>query len=147
MAVWATTADRSASGAVPAYRRTISIRDRSRLLSLVIVSCTFFGWTMGSTAQERSPPNQPPVDAAQGSAPSSDSRREFLDYLRRMNRRLDRLSKQNADLTRENKMLAEQFDDLSRQSRFPSFQSDLTRDPFIADFSGFSNLSGRDRGR
>src|SRR4029077_4249137 len=104
--------------------------------SIVFVSCTFFGWTTGSTAQERSPPNPLFADPADPVAPTANSYDEVFDNLRRMERRIDRLMKQNEGLAGENRTLAEKFRELSRQSRIPNSQGDLTRDSF------FSNLSG-----
>jgi phosphate-selective porin OprO/OprP len=114
----------------------ISIMNRPPLLSLVIVSCTLLGWTAGTTAQERPPSVQPMNNSAEAIAPATNSNGEVFEFLRRMDRRIELLTKQNEDLARENKMLADQFRDLSWQIAIPSPDSGLTRSPF------FSNLSG-----
>jgi phosphate-selective porin OprO/OprP len=117
----------------------ISIIDRPLLISLFLVSCTFFGWPTDSRAQERSPPDPPLIDTTDAIAPSANSNPELFNYLRNMERRLNWLTKQNDDLARKNRTLAEQFHDLSwkiTNSRpRPRPQSGLTGDVVFSNFS------------
>jgi len=85
------------------------------LLCLVIVGWTLIGSPANSAAQEQSLANQPLIDSASTTAPSANSCQELVDHLRRTERRLDLLTKQNEDLARANKALEVQFRGLSLQ--------------------------------
>jgi phosphate-selective porin OprO and OprP len=74
---------------------------RLRWISMIVVGSTFAGWHAGAVAQEGSP-LVPPIDALPSTAVSpSDSQRELLDRLRRMEERLDQVTKQNEELSQE----------------------------------------------
>ena len=74
---------------------------RARWISMMTVVWTLAGWCAGAMGQGESP-SIPPIDAPPPTAVSpSDSQRELLDRLSRMEQRLDQVTKQNEELSRE----------------------------------------------
>lgn len=78
---------------------------RFRWMWGVTLSWLFAFWSAGAQGQTSVPPIPDPPGQV---APSSDTHKDLLDHLRQMEQRLDRLTKQNEDLARANKSLAEQ---------------------------------------
>jgi len=92
-----------------------------------------------SAGQVQSRTNQPLVDSVEAAAPSADPYYELFDQLRKMEQRLDRLTKENQDLARKNKSLEEQFDELSRKiTHSGSAPSGSTENAVFRSFSGAS---------
>jgi hypothetical protein len=82
----------------------------------VILGGLLAAWPAGAVGQEGAP--LPPItDSPWEVTASSSAPREVLDRLRKLEQCLDRVTKQNEDLARENKTLAEQFRDLSLHVR------------------------------
>jgi phosphate-selective porin OprO and OprP len=80
--------------------RTID-SSKARWISMMTVVGTLAGWCAGAMGQGESP-SVPPIDTLPPTAVSpSDSQRELLDRLRRMEVRLDQVTKQNEELSRE----------------------------------------------
>src|ERR1700744_5183144 len=74
---------------------------KARWFSMMTLAWTLTGWCTSAMGQVGSP-SVPPVDALPPTAISpSDSQRELLDRLRRMEERLDQVTKQNEALSHE----------------------------------------------
>src|SRR5260370_26650901 len=83
-------------------------------------------WPASAVAQEKSPSAPAITDPIWAVSPSSDARQDLLDRLRTIEQRLDQLTKQNENLSRENKALEAQMHDLRRQTSSPSQQGGMT---------------------
>jgi phosphate-selective porin OprO/OprP len=100
--------------------RTIE-SSRARWISTMTLVWTLAGWCAGAMGQGGSSP-VPPIDALPPTAVSpSDSQRALLDRLRRMEQRLDQVTKQNEELSREVQELKSVNRDQSQQ--FPPVPS------------------------
>jgi len=124
---------------------------RPRWISTAILGWTLAGWYAGAMGQEV-PPSIPPIaDPPRTAVPSPDVQRELLDRLRKMEERLDQVTKQNEDLSREIQELKAVNRDQSQE--FPavpdSTRSNATRVGGTASYSqpsagGGSKTSGGD---
>jgi phosphate-selective porin OprO/OprP len=72
----------------------------------VLLGCLLADWPAGAMAQEAARLAPPVPDTPQAVAQSAGGFQEFLDRLRALEQRLDRVTKQNEDLRRENQTLA-----------------------------------------
>lgn len=102
---------------------------RFRWISMVILGWTLAGWYAGAVAQEGSP-SVPSANALPRAVVSpSDAQQELLDRLRKMEQRLDQVTKQNEELSREVRELRVNNRDQSQE--FPAVpdarQSNPTR--------------------
>src|SRR4051794_28722060 len=78
---------------------------RSRGTSMVILGWMLAAWPAGALGQEV-PPWVPPATApSERIVPAADGHQDILDRLRKMEQRLDGVTKQNQDLLRENATL------------------------------------------
>ena len=86
---------------------------RLRWISIVALGWMIGDWPSGAMGQEGSP-SVPQASALPRTAVSpSDAQQELRDHLRRMEERLDQVTRQNEQLARANQMLAGQVQDLS----------------------------------
>ena len=96
-----------------------------RWMSVVILGSMLADWPAGATGEEGSPPVPPITDPPpRAVAPSSDAHQELLDRLRKMEQRLDQVTKQNEELSREVRELRAVNRDQSQE--FPELR-DATR--------------------
>jgi phosphate-selective porin OprO/OprP len=72
-----------------------------RWISTAIIGWTLAGWHAGAMGQEGSPPIPAVAPIPSSVASPSDPQQELLDRLRKMEQRLDQVTKQNEDLSRE----------------------------------------------
>ncbi len=122
-----------------------------RWISLVIVGWMLAGLHQGAKGQEGSPPVPPVATLPRTAVSPSNPQQELLDRLRRMEERLDQVTKQNDELSREVHELRSVNRDRSQQSpRSPSAtQSNAPRAGGTGSFSqpsagGGSKTSGGD---
>jgi phosphate-selective porin OprO and OprP len=88
---------------------------RARWISMMTLAWTLPGWCTGAMGQEGSPAI-PPVDALPPTAVSpSNAQQELLDRLRRIEERLDQVTKQNEELSHEVQELRSVNRDQSQQ--------------------------------
>ena len=88
-----------------------------RWMSVVILGWMLAHWPAGATGQEGSAPVPPITDPPpRAVAPSSDAHQELLDRLRKMEQRLDQVTKQNEELSREVRELRAVNRDQSQES-------------------------------
>src|SRR5262249_31813995 len=110
---------------------------RIRWISLVILGWTLAGRSAGAMGQEGSPPVPTGDPLPREAVSPSDPQRELLDRLRRMEERLNQVTKQNEELSREVQELRAVNRDQSQQ--FPPVpavtQSNATRAGGTASFS------------
>src|SRR5437870_4491149 len=83
-------------------------------------------WPASAFAQQAAPSLPPATKSPQAVAPSSDCYKELLDRLGKMEQRVDRVPKQNAELAHENETLAGQVQDLSHRMGNPDRQGGMT---------------------
>src|SRR5439155_13118705 len=101
---------------------------RFRWMCVVTLSW-MFAYRPADALGQQGPPSVPPItDPPRAVAPSSDAYLELLDRLGKMEQRLDWVTKQNEDLARANKTLAEKGRDLSREITNPGRQGGMTGD-------------------
>jgi phosphate-selective porin OprO/OprP len=85
-------------------------RARFRWMPKAVLGWLLADWPAGALAQEAARLAPPVLAPPQAVAQASGGSQEFLDRLRALEQRLDRVTKQNEDLWRANKALAERLE-------------------------------------
>jgi phosphate-selective porin OprO and OprP len=91
------------------------VSGRSGWMSMVILGWMLAGWPVSAMGQEGSTSVPPMPDPPRSAAPSADANQELLDRLRRMEQRLDQVTKQNEALSQEVRELRDENRDQSLQ--------------------------------
>jgi phosphate-selective porin OprO/OprP len=113
---------------------------RFHWMCVVTLGWMVTAWPAFAIGQQGSPWVPPITDPPRQVASSSDGHQDLLDRFRQMEQRLDRVTKQNEDLTHENKALAEQVHDLARRIGNPWLQGGMTGAMQGASSSGVTAL-------
>ncbi len=118
-----------------------------RCMSLVLLSCILTAWPVVAAGQEEAP-SPPPTPPPETGPPFLATTQELLERLGKMEERLDRVTKQNENPSRENKALAEKVGvNPSRRVRFdPDSPSGGTEGPAVPTTEDGSKPSGSDVG-